>query len=447
MGGLPSNRALQKPIVFLKIDIAALRLKGLPAAMMKTVAVIASCDTKYKEAALIRQLLESCGIRVLVVDMAIGYGRSYGADISREEVTSNISVRWDDVKDRTKSELMVLVTEAVKATVEKLFAGGKIDGIMSVGGLQNTVVATSAMRALPIGFPKVMATTIASGKKEFGPVVGSSDIVVIPSISDFTGVNIITNTIIANACACCIGMVKYAGIPLKKSDKVVVGVSLMGVTNTGACSAINELERCGLEAIGFHATGTGGMVMEQLAEKGMIDGILDMTTHEIAAEYFGGGFSFGTKERLVKPAQLGIPMVVSTGGLDFIDFAKTELPPRMDERVYNMHNATIAHIKILPDEAQKIGEMVAERLNLASKGVTLLIPTNGMRKDTKPGEKLFEKEVDNTLIRAITENVGENVKIQHVEGNLNDVDWGLKAAHAMLDELKRRGKLKSDFVY
>lgn len=415
--------------------------------MMKTISVIASCDTKYKEVALIREFIENTGVSVLIVDMSIGFGQSYGADISREKVVSNIGICWDDVKDRTKGELMELMTEAVKAAVMKLFAEGKIDGIMAVGGLQNTTVATAAMRMLPIGFPKVMATTIACGKKEFGPFVGTSDIVLIPSISDFTGENIITKTIIANACSCCVGMVKYAGKPLQKSKKIVVGVSLMGITNTGTCSAINELERCGLEAIGFHTTGVGGMIMEQLAGAGFIDGILDMTTHEIVSEFFGGGFSYGAVERLVKPAQMGIPMVVSTGGLDFVDFAKKEFPPRMDERVYNMHNATYAHIKILPDEAKKIGEIVAKRLNLASEGVTLLIPTNGMRKDTKPGERLFNKDVDDTLIQSITENVGKNVKVQYLEGNLNDADWGVRAAHAMIDELKRRGKLDNSFTY
>ncbi len=408
--------------------------------MVKTIAVIASCDTKYKEAGFIREFLESTGVKALIVDIAIGPGESHGADISREKVFSDFGMCWDDIKDRTKGELMSLITEAVKTTVTGLFAEGKIDGIMAVGGLQNTTVATAAMRMLPIGFPKVMATTIACGKKEFGPVVGMRDIVLIPSVSDFTGENIITNTIIANACSCCAGMVKYAGKPLQKSKKTVVGVSLMGITNTGACAAIGELERCGLEAIGFHTTGVGGMVMEQLAEEGFINGILDLTTHEIVSEFFGGGFSYGAAERLVKPAKMGIPMVVSVGGLDFVDFAKTEFPSRMEERVYNMHNATYAHIKILPDEAQKIGKIVADRLNLASEGVTLLIPTNGMRRDTKPGEKLFNKNVDDVLIQTITQNVGKNVKVRYLEGNLNDADWGVRAAHAMMDELKARGK-------
>ncbi len=416
---------------------------------MKTVAVIASCDTKYKEVAYIRDCLAKADIKPLVIDMAVGRGASFGADISREEVVSNIGLRWEDIKDRSKGELIELITEAVKITVIKAFRQGTIDGVLSVGGVQNTMVATTAMKALPIGFPKVMATTIASGKKPFDLVIGDSDIVVIPSISDFTGINMLTGTIIANACACASGLVKYAGRPLQKdTSRIVIGITLMGVTNDGSNSAVSELERLGIDAIGFHSTGVGGRIMEQLAQDGIIDGILDLTTHEITAEYFGGGFSYGAADRLIKPARLGIPMVVSTGGLDFVDFAKTEFPPRMDERVYNMHNGTLAHIKILPDEAVKIGKIFAERLNLAEQGVKLIIPTEGMRKDTKEGQSLYFKEVDDVLIKTIKDNINKNVRLEFMEGNLDDKDWGIRAAHQMIDELRLRGKInKESYIY
>lgn len=407
---------------------------------MKTIAVIASCDTKYKEVMFIRECLKQAGTAALVVDISIGPAEPRGADIPREVVVANIGMRWGEVKNQTKGELMVLMTDAVRATILKLFNEQKIDGVLSIGGVQNTTVATAAMKLLPIGFPKVMATTIACGQKPFEPVVGDRDIVVIPSISDFTGLNCITRTIIANACACACGLAQYAGHPLKKGDRPVVGITLMGVTNTGACAAVEELERLGIEAIGFHSTGVGGAVMEQLAEDGILDGILDLTTHEITAEYFGGGFSYGAAHRLVKAARLGIPMVVSTGGLDFIDFAKTELPPRMEERRYNMHNGTLAHIKILPDEAGEIGKMLAERLNLARAGVRLLLPTDGMRKNAARGESLYSKETDEALLNAITENISETVRVEWLEGNLDDAAWGRRAARAMAEELEQRGK-------
>ncbi|MBR4875470.1 MAG: Tm-1-like ATP-binding domain-containing protein, partial [Clostridia bacterium] len=133
----------------------------------------------------------------------------------------------------------------------------------------------------------------------------------------------------------------------------------------------------------------------------MLDGILDMTTHEITSEYFRGGFSYGVHDRLLKPLAAGVPMVVSVGGLDFVDFAKENFPPRMDERVYNMHNARLAHIKILPDEAEEIGKIFAERLNTAHRPVILVFPTEGMRKNTRIGGNLYCKETDDALLGSI----------------------------------------------
>lgn len=414
---------------------------------MKTVAVIASCDTKYKEVEYIRQCFAGTVAKPLVVDMAIGLGASYGADITREEVARNAGENWENLKNRTKGELMEFMEGAVETTVKKLYDGGKIDGVLSIGGVQNTTVAARAMRALPIGFPTLVATTVASGAKPFGNVVGDKDLAVIPSISDFTGLNMITRTIIANACAAMCGMVQYAGRPLQKPAKPVVGITLMGVTNTGAIAAVEELERLGIEAVGFHSTGVGGRIMEQLAQDGLLDGILDLTTHEITSEYFGGGFSYGALNRLEKPARLGIPLVVAPGGLDFVDFGVDNPPPRMDERVYNKHNAQLAHIKILPDEAKAIGKIFAQRVNLAQEGAVLLLPTNGMRLNTRPGENLYNKQTDDALLQAICQNLAPHIQVRQIVGNLNEKEWGVQAAHAMVDELRRRGKIGGGHQY
>lgn len=179
--------------------------------------------------------------------------------------------------------------------------------------------------------------------------------------------------------------------------------------------------------------------MEQLALSGTLDGILDMTTHEITSEYFGGGFSYGAKNRLTATLEAGIPMVVSVGGLDFVDFDRDHFPPRMDERVYNMHNELLAHIKILPEEAAQVGRIFAQRLNHAKRPVTLVLPTEGMRKNTRPGENLYSKETDEALLRAICENVAGGVTIVRQEGNLNDRDWGRRIAHLMAQELESCG--------
>lgn len=407
--------------------------------MIKTVAIIASCDTKYKEACYMRSCLQKAGLNTLLLDMSIGLGLPQGADITRETIFSDAGYAWDDIKSRTKGELMELMTVSMDKMVQSLYQQKCIHGVMSAGGVQNTSVASNAMQHLPIGFPKVIATTIACGQKPFGSVVGLRDIVVIPSISDFTGLNMITQTILQNACGCMAGMISHADAQLQKSRRPVVGVSLMGITNEGCCAAIDELDRLGIEAVGFHSTGVGGSIMEQLACSGDLDGILDMTTHEIASEFFGGGFSYGAKNRLIAPLEQSIPMVVSVGGLDFVDYDKDHLPARMNERVYNMHNAYLAHIKLLPDEARELGKLFAQRMNCAKLPVHLVLPTEGMRKNTRIGGNLYCKETDDALLGAIKENLGCHILVDELAGNLNDLEWGQRIAHIMAAELKSRG--------
>lgn len=416
---------------------------------MKTIAIIGSCDTKYKEAAYMRERIEAEGVNAIVVDVATGPNPSYNYDVSREEVVEAAGTTWKELEPKTKGEKIAFMMEAAASYVEMLYKEGKIDGILSAGGLQNTVMATNAMKRLPIGFPKVMATTVASGKKTFDLVVGDKDIVTIPSICDFTGLNLVTKQIMANACACCAGMVKSAGETLKKGKKPVIGITLMGVTNTGACAAVEELERLGMEVIGFHSTGVGGAIMEQMAVDGLIDGILDLTTHEITEAYFGGGFSYGedSKYRLVKGVSKKVPLVVSCGGLDFIDFGVNEFPPRMDERVYMMHNATMAHIKLLPDEAKLTTASFVERLEKIDYPVKLLIPTDGMRHNTRKGEELYYKEVDDIIIRQLNNIKNKNVEIITIPGNLDTEEWGIQAAHHMIDELWERGVLEEKIDY
>ncbi len=413
----------------------------------KTIAVIESCDTKFKEAKFISDFIKKEGLNALVLNTATGPSASYNFDVSREEIAESFGTPWAEMEPKTKGEKIDFMKQAIAAYVYKLYEEGKIDGIISVGGLQNTVMASNAMQTLPVGFPKVICTTVASGTRKFDLVVGDKDITVMPAICDCTGLNIVTRRVIANACACCVGMVKAAGETLKKGDKPVIAVTLMGVTNTGCVAAIEELESMGFDVVGFHATGVGGATMEDMAANGLIDGILDLTLHEITSEYFGGGFSYGPKAsiRLIESVANKVPLVISLGGIDFVDYNTNELPARMDERKYMLHNANTAHIKILPDEAEDIGKIVAERLSKVDYPVKLLIPTNGMRHNTLEGQELYEPNADKALIKAIVENVNDNVEVIEMTDNLDTPEFGVKAAHYIVEEMKNLGKLPKDF--
>ncbi len=407
---------------------------------MKTIAIIASCDTKEKEAVFMSDCVKKAGCKPLVLDMSIGLGEPAKVyDISRVEILKNAGYIWDDIYKKTKGELVVIIIDAMQKTVKKLYDEGAIDGVVSAGGVQNTTVATRAMQMLPVGFPKAVATTVASGKKEFENVVFDKDIVVMPSISDFTGINLITERILENVCACVCGMANYAGSVVSKSDKVTVGVTLMGVTTKGACAAIDTLVDRGIETIGFHSTGVGGMTMERFANEGLLDGILDFTTHEITSEFFKGGFSYGEGSRLELSVAKEVPMVVCPGGLDFVDYPAKEFPLGLENRIYNMHNDRLAHIKILEDEAKKIGEIFASRLNKSKQKIHLLLPTNGMRVNTKPDGNLYAPNVDKALLDTIRATIDSSiVEVVDIEGNMNEKDWGTAAANVMINLLCER---------
>lgn len=410
---------------------------------MKTIAIIGSCDTKYREITYMRQLLERWEVKPVVIDVATGPEPSRGYDISREQVAQAGGSAWKEMEGKSKGEKIAFMMKAVAKLTSKLYQEGKIQGVVSAGGLQNTVMAVSAMQALPIGVPKVMATTVACGRKTFDSVVGNKDIVVIPSICDFTGLNSVTRKILENTCACCAGMVKCAGKAIEKKDRPIVGVTLMGITNTGGCAAIDELNRLGIEALGFHATGTGGPIMEQMAADGLLDGILDLTIHEVTQEYFHGGFSYSeqAKERLVKGPAYKVPMVICPGGMDFIDFQKNELPDRMEKRRWMYHNADTLHIKLLPDEAEAVAARIADRLERITYPVKLLLPTEGMRHNTREGEELYEPRVDKILLERLKRVKNPYIQMVVIPGNLDTKDWGIQAAHYMLQELKEFGKL------
>lgn len=412
---------------------------------LKTIAIIESCDTKGREAAYLRELVANEGYKPLVIDVSTGNAESTAYDISRELVLSQAGINWQEIKTLSKEEKIASMLHAIKIFTKKYYKLGKIQAVVSIGGLQNTLLATAAMKELPIGIPKVMATTVACGNKSFGPFVGDKDIVLIPSIADFTGLNLLTRQIMANAVAACVGMLRYAGKTLVKSEKQVIGITLMGITNTGACAAIAELEELGYECIGFHATGVGGITMEKLASAGLIDGILDLTVHEITQEYFKAGFSYGdeAKYRLRMSVECKIPLVIAPGGIDFIDFSPSEFPPRMKERKFMMHNPEMAHIKLLPDEAEPATKSFCERLEAIDYPVKVLLPTEGMRHNTRKGEELYDPSVDNIILKSIRAIKNPNLEIIEVPGNLDTCEWG-KAAARFMDESMRQVKTKKE---
>jgi len=377
-------------------------------------------------------MIRKAGFNAFVIDVSTSPGFSSPAEISREQVASEIGIVWSEVKGLLKHELLDIVSRGAAKLVPRLYREGLLDGIISIGGLQNTMVGSNAMRALPIGVPKVMVSTVATGQRTFDLIVGTKDITVIPAICDLSGMNIVSETVLGNAAGAVMGMLQYAGKELPKAKTEIIGTTLMGATNDGVFHAARYLEEKGYHVICFHSTGVGGKVMEELIAEGPITATMDLTLHEIVYEYFGSGFGFGTESRLKQGVDKGIPMMVCPGGIDFICQWKNELFPNIAERKMIWHNASLAHVKLTIKEVSDISRMIVSRLNESATGkVVVLMPRRGFRTFTKVGEPLHDPAVDQAIMNVFEQELRRDIPIKYVDANLIDDEFSRRAADEM----------------
>lgn len=404
---------------------------------MKNAAVLGSWDTKRAEMQYLRTRLEEAGVGAVLVDVS-----TLPVDDLDEEwgypsrvVRGGLESRWRDLPDDDRGARIDLMAIAAARFVSRLHAEGRIDGVVAAGGLQNTTIAKAAMRALPLGVPKVMATTVASGQRRFASVVGDSDIVVVPALADFTGLNFVTRATLDAACACLVGIGGRDVRPARPAGPVV-GLSAMGVTNRAASAAVAELESQGFEAVAFHATGRGGAVLEDFVRSGLVDGVLELSLHEIVNEHFGGGYSHGARDRLVGPLAAGVPLVLTPGGLDFVDYEAAEFPPGLGGRSYVLHSGTLAHIKLTVAEARTVGRLVGGRIAAAARPVPLLLPTDGLRAGARPGLPMWDPAVDEALVTALVEHADGRAAVERVPLNLDTEAFGALAARRLADAVR-----------
>ncbi|MFA6507588.1 MAG: Tm-1-like ATP-binding domain-containing protein [Treponemataceae bacterium] len=410
---------------------------------MKTIAVIISIDTKEAEARFLKNYIQNSGNKALVIDISTRGAYDFISDISKEQVCRAGGGSPEILARQPKNEAVQTMIDGAKALLPALYAEGKIDAVISAGGLQNTFVAVGAMQTLPLGIPKVMVSTVLCGERRFEQFTGIKDIVMIPSIVDVSGMNAISETILSNAVAAVIGMVEHAGKALRNDGKNRIGATLMGVTNNSVVQAAAILEKEGLEIVCFHSTGVGGRYLENLINDGVITAAMDISLHEItSADVFNRGFSAGAPNRLRVGAEKGIPMLVAPGALDFIDLYVDDFFSGAigdhRKRKFNLHNNKLAHIKLFPEEAKLAAEIVVERLNAAKGPVTCLLPLRGFRSDTLPGESLYDPEVDAVIIDILNKNLKREIKKVKIDANINSMEFSRVAAAEMLELLRHK---------
>lgn len=332
--------------------------------MAPRAAIVGSWDTKREEMRFMFSRLAVSRLDPFYIDVStlgtdpLDPGTGYSSD----EIRRPRIAEWNALANSGRGEKIDSMVAAAAEFISRLHREGRINGIISAGGLQNTVLATSAMRRLPIGLPKVMVTTAATGPREFQLVTGNRDIIVVPSLSDLAGVNMFTRTTLDNACACLAGMLtltEHPGEGIRRGSRRPVGLTQMGVTNTAAVAAIARLRELGFEPVGFHATGSGGPTMEECVGDGLLHGALDMTLHEIVSDAMGTGYSVGAKGRLERLLAGDAPVLLAPGGLDFIDDWTDTFPGGLEGHRFVLHNSNPAHIKLTVEEAVRVGSVIA----------------------------------------------------------------------------------------
>ena len=402
---------------------------------MPTIAILGTMDTKGVEHGFVADLIRQRGHKVLIIDVGTLEEPKLKPDITRSEVARAAGVDLAAlVAKRDRGESVTAMSQGAPIILAKLAAEKRIDGVISLGGGGGTAIATAAMRALPIGFPKLMVSTLASGN--VAPYVGVKDIVMFPSIVDVAGLNRISRQLLTRAAGAICGMVE---MPMAAgTDKPIIVASQFG--NTTACieRAREILEASGYEVIVFAATGTGGRTMESLIETGLVAGVLDVTTTEWADELVGGVLSAGPT-RLEAAARGGIPAVVSTGCLEMVNFGSPEsVPARFAGRKFYQHNPQVTLMRTTPDECQQLGKILAEKLNLSTGPVTVLLPLRGGSVISAPGGPFHDLEADNALYSALKSGLRSDIVVKELDCVVNDSAFAEACAHALLLSLERR---------
>lgn len=399
---------------------------------MPTIALLGTMDTKGLEHGFVAELIRARGHRTLVIDLGTDGPPQIKPDLNRDQVAVMAGVDLAAIAARhDRGEAVAAMAAAAPIVLSKLQAEGVIDGVISLGGGGGTAIATAGMRALPLGFPKLMVSTLASGNT--AQYVGVKDIVMFPSVVDVAGLNRISRTILTRAAGAICGMVEAR--PPEGQDKPVIVASMFGNTTDCVQQAKAILEDAGYEVLVFHATGQGGKGMESLIESGMVAGVLDVTTTEWADELLGGMLGAGPT-RLEAAARRGVPAIVTPGCLDMVNFFAPEtIPARFNGRTFYKHNPQVTLMRTNAEECAELGRILAEKVNLSTGPVTVLLPIRAISVISAPGQPFHDPAADTALFDAIKANLRRDIPLIEMDCGINDPAFAQACAKALLGQL------------
>jgi uncharacterized protein (UPF0261 family) len=400
--------------------------------MAKTIAVIGTLDSKGLEHAYVAELIRRRGHRTLLIDVGSFEAPTVAPDVTREEVAAAAGLDLAPLIERKqRGESVAAMAAAAAVFLAKLVAEEKVDGVISLGGGGGTAIATAAMRVLPLGFPKLMVSTLAAGN--VAPYLGEKDIVMMPSIADVAGLNRLSRVIFSRAAGAICGMVEAE---IDESDaKPLIVASMFG--NTTACITETRriLEEAGYEVLVFAATGAGGKSMESLIESGLVAGVLDLTTTEWADELAGGVLTAGPT-RMDAAAKAKIPVVVAPGCLDMVNFGeRSSVPEKYNERLFYAHNPQITLMRTTPEECAQLGRIIAEKTNAYSAPSAILIPKKAVSVISAEGQPFYDPAADAALFSAIRDNA--KVEVIELDEEINSPVFARACAEKLLSLLSR----------
>jgi uncharacterized protein (UPF0261 family) len=400
---------------------------------MPTVVLLGTLDTKGAEYDWLRTRVVEGGCDVIVVDVGVLGSPAGAADIPRSDVATAAGTTVDALVaagDRGAG-LRAMAAGAV-TVVTRLRREGAIHGVLTVAGSGGSSIAAAVMAALPVGFPKLLVSTMASG--DVTPYVGASDVTLMYSVVDIAGINRLSRAILGNAAAAIAGMARrYAEDDASEGDRPLVAASMFGVTTPAVDAARALLEAAGYEVLVFHATGAGGRSLEALAAGGYLDGVLDLTTTELADELVGGVLSAGP-ERLTAAGRARVPQVISVGALDMVNFGpRSSVPDAFHDRLFHEHNSAVTLMRTTAEENRLLGGILAAKAAGASGPSVVLVPLRGVSALDAEGAAFRDEAADAALFEALREGL-QGSAVRHVEADLhiNDPEFARLAVEALL---------------
>ena len=398
------------------------------------IAAIGTLDTKGPEIDYTRRRIEALGGEPVVIDTGILGEPGCRADVTREEVARASGHDLASVREAgSRGAAVELMQVGLRRIVHDLYAGGRLDGALCLGGAEGALIGAAAMQELPVGVPKLIVSPSASGPRAFGPFMGRRDVIVMHSVVDILGLNPIARAVFDNAVAAMIGMTRDAGAPARDLGARSVGVTMLGQTTPGAMATYAALEEAGWEPVIFHANGVGGPAMEDLIAQASLAGVIELSVSELANSLFGGVHATDER-RLTVAGEHGLPQVVTPGCADFFNQGPLDsVPERWRHRPLYKHNPVATLVRIEQREMADLGRMIARRLNRSRGPTAVVVPTRGYSLIDVEGGPLWDHEADMALVEALAAELRPDIPIDRVDLPVNDPEFGRLVARRFVD--------------